>query len=134
MESYKNITTYSLLALFIIGCGSVKQKDPYRPSGKSVQKIIEEKKVINRKTKVHFLRDRYNLCTHKRALRSARYKYGLLINREKRYGNKLTKEKNKYKKIILDVGSQTNKEEREFQKKYRRRLYCTPEEMRHLNL
>lgn len=120
--------------MFFTACGSVKRKHPYRPSGKSTKEAKVEKKQIRKRATVSFLRDRYKLCTHKRALRSARFEYNKIIDREKKYGNKLTVEKNKYKKMILEIGSRTRKAEKNFNKKYRRGLYCSPEEMRHLNL
>ncbi len=134
MEYLKNITIISSLLFVLFGCGSVKEKNPYRPSGKSKKPVTLQSKTIKRKVKVNFLRDRYNLCTHKRALRSARHEYNKLVSREKRYGNPLTEEKERYKKIILKVGNRTKKELRIFKMKYNKPLYCTPEELRHLNI
>lgn len=132
MMNYKNITIFSLI--FLSACGSAKKGHPYRPSGKSEAVAIKEKRKKTRRVSANFLRDRYKLCAHKRALNSAKYELRLLVNREKRYGTRLDFKKNKYKKIILEVGQQTKTEQRKFENTYSRRLFCTPEEMRHLNL
>lgn len=154
MEFYKVIATISILFL-IEGCGSVNKKDPYRPSGKSENKFANETTDQNqlsederrrfkekkrryedrkRRRKILFLQRRYNLCTQKRALRSAKFEYNKLVTREKRYGNKLTKEKNRYKKIILEINSKRYKEEQKFKNTYKRPLQCTTKEMRYLNI
>lgn len=132
MMNYKSITIFSLF--FLSACGSANQKHPYRPSGKSQAVAKVEKSNKKRRVSASFLRDRYKLCAHKRALNSAKYEYRLINNREKKFGNKLNFEKNKYKKIITEVGEQTKVEQRKFENTYNRRLFCTPEEMRHLNL
>ncbi|MFT6069139.1 MAG: hypothetical protein ACJAT2_000384 [Bacteriovoracaceae bacterium] len=130
--NYKSITIFSLFVLS--SCGSANKGHPYRPSGKPVAQVEKETRVKKRKISSSFLRDRYKLCAHKRALNSAKYEYRRLSNREKRYGNDLTIEKNKYKKIIIEVGEQTKAAQLKFENTYNRRLFCTPEEMRHLNL
>jgi hypothetical protein len=132
MMNYKNITIFSLFLLS--ACGSANKGHPYRPSGKSENVLKKEKMKKNRRVSAIFLRDRYKLCAHKRALNSAKYEYRLLSNRDKRFGNNLEIEKSKYKKIIIEVGEQTKLAQRKFENTYNRRLFCTPEEMRHLNL
>lgn len=132
-EFYKLITTISLL-LLISSCGSVEREDPYRPSGKSVEVVKKTKRKRDLNIRVRFLQERYNLCTHRRAINSAKYEYRMLVNREKKYGNKLTQEKNKYRRIIQEVGERSKIEEEKFRNTYNRRLRCTPEELRHLNL
>lgn len=132
MMNYKNIAIISLF--FFSACSIADKSHPYRPSGKSEAEVVKEKSIKTKRISSRFLRDRYKLCAHKRALNSAKYEYRLLRNREKRYGTNLTDEKNKYKKIIIEVGEQTTVEQKRFEKTYRRRLFCTPEEMRHLNL
>lgn len=133
MEFYKVIATISLFT-FLTSCGSVRTKDPYRPSGKSQKDVTPVTKKARRELKIKFLQDRYNLCTQRRALRAARYEYRKLLDREKKYGNKYTKEKNKYKNIIIETSSRSKIEELRFKKTYKRRIYCTTEEMRHLNI
>ena len=133
MEFYKSIAILGSL-LFVAGCGSVKKEHPYRPSGKSKKVVKAEKRVANRQRQINFLRERYNLCTHRRALRSARFEYNKIVNREKRFGNILSKEKNNYKNMILEISKRTKKEQAAFERKYNRWLFCTPKEMRHLNL
>lgn len=132
MMNYKVIAITSLLILS--SCGSANKSHPYRPSGKPAEVVKIEKKRKSKRVSAAFLRDRYKLCAHKRALNSARFEYRVLDNREKKFGNKLTAKKNKYKKIILEVGERTRKQQKIFEKTYRRRLFCTEEEMRHLNL
>ncbi len=130
--NYKNITIFSLFIL--CSCGSANKGHPYRPSGKPKAQVFKETKIKRKKISSNFLRERYKLCAHKRALNSAKFEYRRLINREKRYGNDLTVEKNKFKKIIIEVGEQTKTSQVKFENTYKRRLFCTPEEMRHLKL
>jgi hypothetical protein len=132
MMYYKNIAIFSLLIL--TACGSVNRGHPYRPSGKTKAVAQKEKRIVSKKVSASFLRDRYKLCAHKRALNSAKYEYRKLSNREKQYGNNLSIEKSKYKKIIIEVGDQTKLLQQRFENTYNRRLFCTAKEMRHLNL
>lgn len=130
----KNIATISCILFLVSGCGSVNKKNPYRPSGKTQETVEKEKMIVNKKLRYEFLRDRYKLCSHRRALRSAIFEYKKLDSREKRYGNNLSAEKEKYKKVITEIKKRTTLAERKFQNTYKRRLYCRPKEMRHLNL
>jgi hypothetical protein len=131
MVFYKVITTISIL-FFILGCGSVKKENPYRPSGKS-KSVVRNKKDW-RKHKIEFLQKRYNLCTQRRALRSARFEYNKILTREKRYGSNFVKEKSRYKNIIFEINSKRKKEEAKFKKAYKRSIQCTSKEMRYLNI
>ncbi|MBK25142.1 MAG: hypothetical protein CME70_14205 [Halobacteriovorax sp.] len=134
MEYLKHITIVSSFLFFLLGCGTSKKSNPYRPSGKTKKVVTLENKSIKREVKVSFLRDRYNLCTHRRAIRSAKLEYNKLVSRENKYGINLNKEKLRYKKIILKIGERTKKELLIFKKRYNRPLYCSPEELRHLKI
>lgn len=134
MEYLKHITIIGSLLFFLNSCGTSKKTNPYRPSGKTKKVVTLQSKSIKREVKVSFLRDRYNLCTHRRAIRSAKVEYNKLVTREKKYGIDLSKEKLRYKKIILKVGERTKKELLIFKNRYNRPLYCSPEELRHLKI